>query len=100
MSDEATKQAFDAWYENYPDLDSYDQGMLDAFAAGRAFALETAAKECERHAEFFKSEADNVGAVDHLLTRREEATMYHLLARREEAIYNAQRIREFKGPQC
>jgi len=57
MSDEATKQAFDAWYENYPDLDSYDQGMLDAFAAGRAFALETAAaaKECICNAQLIRA---------------------------------------------
>lgn len=39
----------------------------------RAAALEEAAKECERHAEFCKEEAHKGGNYDHLMTRYHEA---------------------------
>lgn len=39
-------------------------------------ALERAAAECDRHAEFCKAEAHKGGAFEHLITRCAEAT-YH-----------------------
>jgi multidrug resistance efflux pump len=52
----------------------------------RAAALEEAAKECDRHAEFCKSEAHKGGDFQHLTTRYDEAK------------YNAQRIRALIDP--
>jgi hypothetical protein len=52
-----------------------------AFALGHEFGLWRAAEACERHATFCEDEAHKGGAVDHLMTRHQEAT------------YNAKRIR-------
>ena len=48
-------------------------------------AIQASAEECERHAQFLKSEAERGGNWNHLMTRS------------EEALYNAQRIRALAG---
>lgn len=50
-------------------------------------ALERAALECDRHAEFLKKEAHAGG------------NWQHLMARHAEAIYLAECIRKMKGPE-
>lgn len=66
----------------YEQIDERDRTIAQA---ARDQALEDAAAECERHAAFFKSEAQRGGEWKYLRTRE------------EEALYNAYKIRAMKG---